>query len=150
MKKLRLREVVVKYKTRKQGEIAKITSPDDALECFTRLIDDDSQEQVLAIYTNVANEVIGYSVIGKGTDCESIASTKIAYQKALLAGANGMVLMHNHPSGNIDPSEADIELTQKFIDAGKLVEVSLIDHLVVGYGNCQSIRSSNPQMFEKE
>lgn len=148
--KLKMREVSVKYKTRKHGEVVKIESPEMAVECFRKVVDDDTQEHVVALFLDYQNQLIGYSVIGKGSDCESIASIRITMQKALLVATNKLILMHNHPSNLVDPSPEDIELTKKYIDAGQLLEITLLDHIVVGLGQCHSIHCNMPELFESQ
>lgn len=146
--KIRMREVSVKYTTRKQGEIAKVESPNDAVSAFRRVIIDDSQEQVVCLFLDIANQLLGYSVIGKGSDCESIASVKVAYQKALLVASSRMVLLHNHPSNITDPSEDDYHLTKQFVKAGQFLEIAVLDHIIVGADNYHSLRANEPELFE--
>lgn len=148
--KIKLREVCVKYKTSKRGNIVKIDSPETAVACFHKIVEDDSQEHFMVIFTDIANQVIGYSVIGKGSDTETVGSTKIAFQKALLVCAANMVIMHNHPSNCVDPSESDRNLTRSFVRAGQLLEIQVVDHIVVGNDHYYSLRAHETHLFELE
>lgn len=144
---IKLREVNVKYKTTSEGHAHKIESPEDALKVYRTIIEDDAQEQVMLILLDITNTVIGYSVIGKGSDCESTCSVRMAMQKALLVAASRLVLLHNHPSGITTASEEDITLTERFVIASDLLEMEVLDHIIVGYDTYNSLKISHSKIF---
>jgi DNA repair protein RadC len=89
------------------------------------------KEYFYFILLNRANEVIGYHKLSEGGISGTVADIRLAYSTAIKCLASGMILCHNHPSGNIKPSQADIKLTQKFKEAGKLLDCALLDHIIL-------------------
>lgn len=88
-------------------------------------------EEFRVIYLNRANKIIGDKQISIGGVSGTVADPKIIFRKAIELLACSVILAHNHPSGNITPSKADIELTRKMKEAGKLMEIEVIDHIIV-------------------
>lgn len=111
-----------------------IRSPQDAVEIgreFMR-IHEEPEEHLYMICMNVKNRVIGVFEISHGTVNASIAAPREMYQKALLANAVSIILMHNHPSGDSTPSKEDISITERTAEAGKIIGVELLDHIIIG------------------
>lgn len=99
-----------------------------------QLIDKDSieiYESFYALFLNRRNAVISAAVISKGGVSGTVVDGKLIFTHALLCGASGIILMHNHPSGNNKPSEADIQLTRKIKEAARGLDISLLDHLIL-------------------
>ncbi|RYY22608.1 MAG: DNA repair protein, partial [Sphingobacteriaceae bacterium] len=80
---------------------------------------------------NRANRVLGVYLVSSGGVAGTICDPKLVFQAALKANASTLILAHNHPSGNLNPSEADIKLTRKLVEAGKLLELPVCDHLIL-------------------
>jgi len=80
---------------------------------------------------NRANKAIGEYEVSTGSSTGTIADPKLSFAAAIKTNATGIVLAHNHPSGNLNPSEADISLIKKIRDAGKMLEISVLDHLII-------------------
>src|SRR5690606_29882544 len=91
----------------------------------------EHHEGMYAMYLNRANKVLGVLQIGIGGVAGVVADPKVIFQGALKAHASGIILAHNHPSGNSTASQADIDLTKKVKEAGKLLEIILLDHLIL-------------------
>ena len=111
-----------------------IKSPDDAAAIgreFMR-IHEESEEYMYMICMNMKNKVIGVFEISHGTVNASLVQPREVFQKALLANAVSIILMHNHPSGDPTPSRQDIEITTRLVEAGKIVGVEVLDHIVIG------------------
>ena len=89
------------------------------------------QEQFVVLYLNRANRVIGSYQLSKGGITGTIADVRIILSVALKTLATGLILAHNHPSGNLKPSEADIQLIQKLKDASKLMDIEWLDHMIL-------------------
>jgi DNA repair protein RadC len=89
------------------------------------------KEYFFIILLNRANEVIGYNKLSEGGICSTVVDLRLAFASALKSLAVSMILIHNHPSGNPNPSEQDIKLTQKFINAGNLLEIKIFDHIII-------------------
>jgi DNA repair protein RadC len=88
-------------------------------------------EQFKVILLNRANKVIGVFKLSTGGTVGTIAEPKLVFASCILANASGLILAHNHPSGNLKPSQADIALTKKLREAGKILEIQVLDHLIV-------------------
>lgn len=89
------------------------------------------QEQFVVLYLNQQNGIIGYYRHSKGAINATVADKRIVLGAALKCAAVGMVVAHNHPSGNLTPSKADEKLTQELRDAAKLMDIRLLDHLII-------------------
>lgn len=145
---------MIKYKTRltenKRVELEKevskncpgleyaIKSPDDAVTIgreFLR-IHEESEEYMHMICLNTKNKVIGVFEISHGNVNSSIVGAREVFQKALLANAVSIILLHNHPSGDCTPSREDIEVTKRLVEAGKIIGIEVLDHLVVADRYC--------------
>ena len=115
-----------------------IKSPDDAVNIgkqFMR-IHEEPEEYMYMICMNTKNKVIGVFEISHGTVNASIVGTREAFQKALLANAVSVIFMHNHPSGDPTPSREDIEITKRLSEAGKILGVEVLDHIIIGDRYC--------------
>jgi DNA repair protein RadC len=88
-------------------------------------------EQFSVAFLNRANKIIGIQVVSKGGLTGTIADPRLIMATALKAAATGIVLCHNHPSGNLQPSSADIEITQKIESACKFLDIKLLDHIII-------------------
>lgn len=95
-------------------------------------IHEESEEYMHMICLNTKNRVIGVFEVSHGNVNSSIVGTREIFQKALLANAVSIILMHNHPSGDPSPSREDIEVTKRLVEAGKILGVQVLDHLVIG------------------
>lgn len=130
-----LSEVQMSYKTKvKPSELEKIMSSHDSYEILKDLYNDDQieyVEQFIILLINRANKVLGWVKISQGGITGTIADPRIIFQAALMSNATSIILSHNHPSGNRNPSSADIDLTRKVTAGGKLLDISVMDHLII-------------------
>ena len=111
-----------------------IRSPEDVVtlgKTFMR-IHEEPEEYMYMICMNTKNKVIGVFEISHGNVNSSIVGTREVFQKALLANAVSIILMHNHPSGDPSPSREDIEVTRRMVEAGKILGVQVLDHIIIG------------------
>ena len=88
-------------------------------------------EQFKVMLLNRANKVLGLFEVSTGGVSGTVADPKIIFTAALKGGASGIIVAHNHPSGNLKASQSDIDLTRKLKEAGKLLEIQLLDHVIV-------------------
>lgn len=114
-----------------------LDSPEAAFRLWQEVVVDDpshepDKEHLVAVLLNTKLRLIGYHVVSVGSLNEAVAHPREIFRAAILAGAYALVLMHNHPSGDPAPSEADRRVTRKIQEAGKLVEINLLDHVIVG------------------
>ncbi len=119
----------------------------DTFERFLPYIDDMKQEHFLVMYLNQSNHVLKVKCISNGGTTNVIADPKIIFKNALSLNATCIVLGHNHPSGNPRPSEDDRLLTKKFVAAGKLLDINVIDHIIIGNERYYSFRDHGEMTF---
>ena len=119
-----------------------ITSPDDAYLAFKQIFDPatiEHREYMYAIFLNKANKLLGYAQISAGGVSGTLCDPKIVFQHALKMNASAIVLAHNHPSGTLKPSKADEALTEKIAQAGIMLDITLLDHLIISVTGFKSI-----------
>jgi DNA repair protein RadC len=122
-------------KRRNESEVIsrkKITSRHDAFEIFQSTMGDQAYESFWIILLNKANKVIGKCNISEGGVSGTVVDPKKIFKMALDNHASSIILGHNHPSGNIQPSEADQKITKKIKDAGFMLDVAVLDHIIIG------------------
>jgi DNA repair protein RadC len=126
-------EISVTYSTKvKASNRPKIAGSRDAYELVLPVWDDvEYRESFCVLLMNRANRVLGISHVSTGGVSGTVADPKLIFQHALKANASSLILLHNHPSGNTNPSEADIHLTKKLVEGGKLLDLAVLDHLIV-------------------
>ncbi len=127
-------EVSIVYKRPLYDEQMKITKSSDAANIFRKIIDEhriDYKEIFCVMLLSRANQVLGVSEIGSGSTAGVVMNSIELFQLAILSNASGIIICHNHPSGNLNPSEQDIEYTRKLKEAAKLLDISLLDHVII-------------------
>ena len=110
----------------------KITSSKDAFELLKSSIGDIPYEEFWIILLNKANRVVKNCCISEGGVSGTVVDPKKIFKIALDNHASSIILGHNHPSGNIQPSEADTKITKKIKDAGFMLDIAVLDHLIIG------------------
>lgn len=118
-------------KDQEVDEKPKISSSKDAYQVIKADLLDIPHEEFWVLILNRANRVIKKHQISQGGVAGTVADPKIIYKSALDSLASGIILAHNHPSGNLTPSQADIDLTKKLREAGKMLEIQVLDHIIV-------------------
>jgi len=98
-------------------------------------------ECLVALLLNTRRRVKGHQLLSFGTTDTLLVSPVLVYRAAVIAAASALVVMHNHPSGDPSPSEADIKVTRDLIRAGQLLKIELLDHVIIGAGRHVSLRS---------
>jgi DNA repair protein RadC len=119
-------------------ERPKITGSKDIYELLKAELLDIPHEEFWIVLLNRANRVIKKKQISQGGVAGTVADPKIIFKIALEELASGVILAHNHPSGNLNASKADIELTKKLKESGKLLEIEVLDHLIIAGKNYMS------------
>ncbi len=119
-------------------ERKQIKSSKDIFKIFGQKLGDLPYEEFWLIMLNRANKIIEMKKISAGGVSGTVTDIKIILKAAIEKTASGIIVCHNHPSGNINPSEADTNLTKKLKSACELVDISFLDHLVVSYDNYYS------------
>lgn len=128
-------EIQLSYRQKvKPSEMPKIASSRDAYDILLQGWDQDKislQEQFKVLFLNRAHKVLGQLELSTGGVSGTVADPKIIFVAALRAMASGIIISHNHPSGNLTASQSDIDLTKKLKEAGKFLELQLLDHIIV-------------------
>jgi DNA repair protein RadC len=108
-----------------------VSSSKNAYEAIAPLIADLPHEEFWILHLNRANRILGRERISSGGTAGTVVDAKIIFRKALEGFASSIILCHNHPSGSLFPSQADLMLTTKLVKAGKLLDISVLDHIIV-------------------
>lgn len=119
---------------RKQSDVRdriQISSSKDVFEIMEPQLADLPHEEFWIILLNRSNKIIRKECISRGGITGTIADLRLIFKPAVESLATGLIVCHNHPSGNIKPSDADISLTRKIRDAGALLDIQLLDHLII-------------------
>ena len=126
-----------------------ITSPEAATKIMSEIMSDLDREMVTVINLDAKNRPLNYNIVSIGSINQSLAPIQNIMKSAILSNAASIIVMHNHPSGEATPSQADIQVTERLIEAGKLMELPVLDHVIVGEGGNErySFRQAHPEMF---
>lgn len=126
-------EIKLSY-SRKGNCERSISSSRDAVDVFREHFDAgemDYMESFFALYLNQANKVLGIKKISECGISSTLVDVRIIMQAALLCNASGIIVAHNHPSGNLKPSSADIKMTVQIREAAKILSMNLLDHVIL-------------------
>ena len=117
-----------------------ILSPNDAYEMIKEQIQDLDREQFIIACLNTKNEPTNISVVAVGSLNKAIVHPREVFKTAILSNAASVMAFHNHPSGETTPSQQDIQLTNRLYEAGELLGIKLLDHLIIGDGSFTSLK----------
>ncbi|RAM53364.1 MAG: JAB domain-containing protein [Hapalosiphonaceae cyanobacterium JJU2] len=117
-----------------------IDSPAAAAAALSQDLMWQNQERLAVVLLDIKNRLLGTQVITIGTATETLAPPGEIFREVIRQGATRLIVAHNHPSGNLEPSNEDIELTRQLLAGAKFLAIPLLDHLILGNGNYQSIR----------
>ena len=112
----------------------RIHGPEDVIGVVTPLLRHEPSEVMVCVHLTTKHRVIGVSVVGRGGIDHVPCDPREVFRPAILANAAAVILAHNHPSGDPEPSPPDLEVTRRIEDAGRLLGIPLLDHLIVGDG----------------
>jgi DNA repair protein RadC len=126
-------EITLKYKTGNYKK-TKISTSLDAFQVLLQLYDDDTldyKETAYALFLNKANNTIGWMKISEGGTSSTIIDQKIIFATALKCNASGIILSHNHPSGQLRASDEDRKMTERIVSIGFILGIEVLDHVIV-------------------
>lgn len=127
-----------KLKSRRQ---LSFSSPASIARYYMAEFQSYRQEHLMMLLFDCKNHLIGERLVSKGTVNASMAEPRDIFGEALSAGAAAIILIHNHPSGDTTPSPADLTVTRRIFEAGELLGVHLLDHIIVAGGNYRSLKA---------
>lgn len=134
-----------------KGDLEKqIRTGDDVYYLVKDELENSLQEKFLVVYLDTKKYVISKKIIFIGTVNSSSITPRDVFREAVKLNSVSMILVHNHPAGSIAPSYEDIYLTNEFIKLGRMIGISVIDHLIIGKNNYYSFRESNGDLFVQE
>lgn len=113
----------------------KISSPSDAIEIGRSMLDGSDREKLLLCCLNTKNEPTNLNIVSIGSLNSSIVHPREVFKLAILGNSASIILFHNHPSGDTTPSKEDINITERIKEAGKIIGIELIDHIILGDEN---------------
>ena len=117
-----------------------VRSPKDAHQILQGYFADLPNEHFVALLLNTKNHVIALTPVSEGSLNASIVHPRELFQRAILGNCASVILAHNHPSGDPNPSPEDLELTRKLAEAGKLLDIAVLDHVILGDGSFVSLK----------
>lgn len=100
-----------------------------------------TNEEFLVLLLNTSNQIIREITVSQGSLNQTIVHPREVFKKAISESANSIVLIHNHPSGNPNPSKEDIKITRQLIDAGKIIDIKILDHIIIAGEKFTSLRA---------
>jgi DNA repair protein RadC len=109
----------------------KIISPQDIAEIFIPILRDEIKEKFIVVCLNSANRIIKYETISIGNLNSSVVHPREIFKVAIDNPSASIILIHNHPSGNPEPSNEDISITKKIVESGKILDIPVFDHLII-------------------
>lgn len=132
----RKRVDIVTIKMEKQKSVLfdkrNISTPEDAYLLIRDFIGDMDREYFVVACLNVKNEPTNISVVSIGSLDKTIVHPRDVFKIAILSNASSIIVFHNHPSGDVTPSQPDIDLTKRLVDASKILGIRFLDHLIIG------------------
>ena len=127
-----------KYRGKQPREIR---GPDDVVAVVGPKLRQEHREQFLVLLLNARHEVVAKETVSVGSLNASIVHPREVFKAAVLASAAAVVLVHNHPSGDPEPSEEDLSITKRLVEVGELLGISVLDHVIVASRGVVSLRA---------
>ncbi len=124
----------------RSSERTVIDSPAAAAAALSHDLMWQTQERFAVLLLDAKNQLLGTKVITIGTATETLANPRDIFREVLRQGATRVIIAHNHPTGSVEPSTEDIALTEQLLQGGQFLCVPILDHLILGEGNHQSLR----------
>jgi len=126
----KFKETNIKYPELTEMPKKKITSPRDFFDLFNPVFKEEPVEIFIVAWLSSANRIIGFEKVSVGNLNSSIVDPRSVFRSAIVSNAASIIVGHNHPSGNPEPSEEDISITKKLVESGKVLGVHVFDHLI--------------------
>ncbi len=143
-----IREVAIRYVGQRRRPPQSMSHPEQVAAYLRRRVQDDAREHLVAIYLDSRHRPIGDAVVSIGTANSTAAHPREVFQMAVALGACAVVIAHSHPSGDVSPSDADLQVTRRLAAAGRLLGIELLDHIVWERGGAfRSIAQMCPEPF---
>lgn len=126
----RFKETSICYPELAEMPIKKICSPQDFYELFNPIFKEEPVEIFIVAWLNSANKIIGFEKVSVGNLNSSIIDPRGVFRSAIVSNSANIIIAHNHPSGNPEPSSEDISVTIKLVESGKILGIQVFDHII--------------------
>ena len=136
-----IKEIIYRINMEKSKALTQISSPNDVLTYFKDM-EDLRQEEIRLIMLNAKNKIIAHKTISKGTVNASIVTPREIFFPAIKMMASSIILVHNHPSADVTPSNEDKNITEIVARSGKLINIKLLDHIIIGKNKIYSFKEA--------
>jgi DNA repair protein RadC len=134
------RIAMIKEKSAISVEQKTIRSPRDVFDAVNEYLADVDREHFLTLLLSTKNGIVGVNTASIGTLNSSLVHPREVFKAAIIANSAAVILVHCHPSGNPDPSNEDLEITRRLVEAGKILGIEVLDHVIVGEGCWVSLK----------
>jgi DNA repair protein RadC len=126
----RFKEITVDLPELKGKQSVTIKSPKDLHQHYHSLFDNQVRERFVVFWLNSANKVVGFEIVSEGILNSSVTHPREVFRGAIVATAASIIIAHNHPSGNTEPSEEDLKVTRQIAESGRILGIPVHDHLI--------------------
>lgn len=147
MKNWKAYEMVVKRKKVADQSDERVEQPAEAVKMFRDFAKDSNQESLFVMVLGARNNLIGIEQVYLGTATGTSVRINEVFRSCILTGGQGIVVVHNHPSGDHTPSDEDKKLTEDLVAGARLLDIEFLDHLVISSDGYTSIRSNVPNIW---
>lgn len=130
---MRVYEGTLSFSLVQEGTVEALDAPEKVARYMEGAFDDPTTESFWVIPMSTKNRPMGRVLVTKGTATASLVHPREVFRPAILAGATALVCIHNHPSGDPAPSQADIRVTRQLKEAGRCLDLEVLDHIVLGH-----------------
>jgi DNA repair protein RadC len=107
-----------------------IREPQHIIENYSSLFKDQVRERFICFWLNAVSQVLGFEIITEGILNSSLAHPREVFRGAIVSTAASIIIAHNHPSENAEPSQEDISITKQLVEAGKIIGIPIVDHII--------------------
>ena len=123
------------------GKKKALTTPDAVAEIFKTYLDGADREHFCIALLDRKGHILGINTVSIGSLSSSIVHPREVFKPAIVIGAASIILCHNHPSGDTTPSKEDLEVTNRLIEAGKIMGIEILDHVIIGDDSFCSLKA---------
>lgn len=141
-------DVIDSYPELKESRDVSISSPYNFYNTFKFLFDHEVKERFIVFWLNSANKVIGFEIVSEGTLNSSVVHPREVFRGSIVSSCASIIIAHNHPSGNTDPSGEDVVITNKLVKAGKIIDIPVFDHIIFTNESFYSFRENCSSVFK--
>ena len=135
----KMREAVVRYK-RANGVIETVTSAEEVWRFFSKRVKGETREVFYCLYLSQRNGIVCFEQVSVGISTGTMIDIKGIVRTAILVGAEKLIFVHNHPSGDPEPSQGDKDITKKLVKTCQIFDLEVLDHIIIGDEGFSSLK----------